>query len=90
MPDKSDTKSGQSLEVFWGSPEGVEIVWADNLHLQRVNNQYYLTFGQVRPPVAEGIERIVAEIRPVARLVVTKDALKRITDLLAKGLKDPE
>ena len=80
------------MEVFWGKPEHLEPIFADNLHLQRINDQFYLTFGQIVPPLVEGSpnERMVAEIRPVARMIVTKDALGRISELLVRNLKSEE
>jgi hypothetical protein len=95
MVDKPDPKLGEGEglppQVFWGDANQLEPVLADNLLLQQVNEQFYLTFGQVRPPaVTDSVERVVMEIRPVARLIVTEGALHRIVDLLTRSLKPKE
>lgn len=78
-----------TLEVFWGDADAVEPVFADNLALQRVNEQFYLTFGQIRLPATSAVtDRTVAEIRPVARLIIPKDALHRVAELLTRNLPD--
>ena len=92
MADKPETKGSQpALEAYWGKADHLEPVLVDNLHLQRVNNQYYLTFGQIRLPLVEApTERVVAEIRPMTRLIIPRDALRRIVELLSRTLKHEE
>jgi hypothetical protein len=90
-PEAKGTDEGVSIDVYWGSGEDLEPIYADQLHLQSINQQYYLTFGQLRPPlVKEGVpvDKIVAEIRPVAKLIVTREAFKRIAKLLNKHMKE--
>ena len=63
-------------------------MFADNVLLQRVGDQFYLTFGQVRLPAIQGpVKRGVAEIRPMVRVIIPKDALERIADLLTRSLQ---
>jgi len=96
MPNKPEEKHitapQASIDVFWGKGEALEPIFADNLHLQRINDQFYLTFGQVRLPLIETnpAERVVAEIRPVVRLIVPKDALQRVVNMLSRNLKPGE
>jgi hypothetical protein len=92
MAEKTVTKGGQPvLEMYWGQADHLEPVFADNLHLQRLNNQFYLTFGQIRlPAAAPGTERVVAEIRPLVRLVIPRENLKQIANLLSRNLKSSE
>ena len=87
-PEAKPVAGEQTLEVYWGSAEHLEPIFADNLHLQRIGDLFYLTFGQVRVPVLEGeqTKRLVAEIHPMARMIVPKAALDRIADLLHRTL----
>ena len=87
-PGESPLGVQGSLESFWGNADQLDLVFVDNIHVQRINDQFYLTFGQVRPPVEIPPSRMVAEIRPVARLVVPRDALTKIVELLGRLTKD--
>ena len=77
-----------TLEVVWSSGDDIPLVYVDNMAMIRIKDRFYLTFGHVRPPVgkAEGTAR--AELKPVGRFVIERDALKRITSVLNKHLAD--
>jgi len=90
MPKKPGAATGKvPMKMYWGKADGLDPVFADNLHLQRVNDQCYLTFGQIRPPmVLSGPPKdIEAEIRPIVRIIVSREALQRMADLLSRNLK---
>jgi hypothetical protein len=75
------------IELVWRtSDDEPAATFADNLHVRRINEQVYLTFGQVIPPFdlesAKPGQAVRAEIRRVARVVVTVETLKRIVNLL--------
>lgn len=81
------TKQGE-IRVHWGSVDSLDLLFADNVHLALVNDQFYVTFGQTRVPVAEDMGSTQAEIRPVSRLVISKDAFKKIASLLARYVEE--
>jgi hypothetical protein len=88
---KTDTKQVEpkpqiKLELQWGDAEHLEPIFVDNIHLARVNDQFYLTFGQIRLPV-KGVTSSSGELRPMVRLVLTKDTVEKITVLLARNLE---
>lgn len=79
----------RTLKLVWQQEDSIESVFADSMHLAFVNNQYYLTFGQIAPPVvAEGAgPEVTAEIRKVTRIVVSDRTLKQILILLDRYSK---
>ncbi len=84
---KNDVQKGVRIEAHWGPVDDLEPVFADHLHVNRANDQFYLTFGQTQVPVLDKPEApgaITAEIRPIARLIVPLNALERMRDLLRR------
>ena len=84
---ESDVQKGVRIETHWGPVDDLEPVFADHLHVNRANEQFYLTFGQTQVPVLDKTEApgaITAEIRPVARLIVSPNALEQMRDLLRR------
>lgn len=82
-------EQGIRMHARWVEGEGLEPLTAQHLHLSKVESQYYLTFGQLRPPVLDfenDADPIIAEIRPVVQLVVPEEALGRIGDLIMRYL----
>ncbi len=79
--------SGFRLEVTWVSAEDLEPVFVDNLHLALVNNQYYLTFGQLRLPMVFPDPPTKGRIHPVARFVIPREALQNIIALLRENVE---
>ena len=79
------------IQAKWSSGDHLDPMFCDHLHLSRINEQFYLTFGQLRPGIDQPdgtMSPITAEIRPLARLIVPSDALAKIVALLTKGI-DP-
>lgn len=75
------SKGGFQLEVTWAEGPNLEPVFVDNLHMAQVNNQYYLTFGQLRVPVGSTRR---GEIHPMACFVLSRESITRLVDLLGK------
>lgn len=76
---KVAVREGQRIQVQaqWSNADHLDPVFADNLHVMRLNEQFYLTFGQIRLPMTEAQDSMVGELRTMVRLVVPKDALQR-------------
>lgn len=87
-----DQASGTvNYRVYWSEDEDLDTVFVDNLFLQAVNEQVYLTFGQLQVPIGMDPEETAAvEIRPMARMVVSPAALKKIVKMLKTSLDDME
>ena len=86
--EKPKERGAPRLRAVWNNEVAshLEQLFADNLHLAQVNDQFFLTFGQTRVPIIEvenQSEAMIAEIRPVAKLVIPKVAFERIAKLFA-------
>ena len=80
---------GIPLSPRWVPADDLPLVLAEHLHLALINNQYYLTFGQVNPPVHEHpTPGAPANIRPIARIVVPKASLPGIVRLLKQAVDE--
>lgn len=73
----------QKFEVRWSSDHDVGQVYVDEMLVQVVNERAYITFGQIRMPLAiTPSDAAQVEIRPMARLIVSVDTLKRMLAVL--------
>lgn len=73
----------QTFAVSWSSDQDVGQVYVDEMLIQIVNERAYVTFGQIRMPLAtKPSETARVEIRPVARLIVSVETLKKMLDVL--------
>jgi hypothetical protein len=71
------------VRAKWSDDADQNVVFADEVHFINVGDRCYLTFGQVRLPVTTGSpDGIVAEIQPVAKIVITQELLHKFVDLL--------
>lgn len=90
MADQSQPEEVQ-LQLIWSTPVDLEPVYVDNMLLQKANEQYYVTFGQVRLPVSQAAPaNATLEIRPVVRIIVSSQALRGMLEVLNRsiGLKE--
>jgi hypothetical protein len=79
-------------------PDQVPLVWADNpelktihanhLWLSRQEGDIFLTFGELPPVPAPGVDKLPEKvfIRPVARIAVSPLALARMAKLLQDNI----
>lgn len=87
----SDVQKGIRVEAHWGAAHDLEQVFADHLHVNRANEQFYLTFGQTQVPVLDKTEApsaVTAAIRPVARLIVPLRSVEAMQDLLRRMITE--
>jgi len=80
---------GLAAKLRWSAGEDLDPVFADQMHLARMNDQYYLTFGQARILTALGAPESV-EVRPVGRFIIPKRTLEQLVALLKRGLEEWE
>ena len=98
MPAKkraAEPKRTTQFKARWKSNVEVETVFADNLLLQKINDQYFLTFGSIQTPVLEFEEfpkdlSSVGEIRPVIRIALTQGGFARIAQLMLRHASPSE
>lgn len=87
---KSKAKAqNPSIRVHWGNTEDLETVFVDNLYFQVINDQVYLTFGEVRVPLDPDVTDVV-EIRPMMRLITTPRAARKMVEVMSNSLKNLE
>lgn len=74
--------------VEWNDARELPLLAAEQLHVRVVQGRYYLTFGQLNLPVFEGPppDDFIAEIRPVARLVLSTTDVESIVRVLSQVL----
>lgn len=95
MPDEaraSKPMQEMQLKLAWSGGSDLDPMFVDQAHLARIEDQFYLTFGQVRvtsAPISDQ-EPAYAEIRPMVRLVIPKEAMARLLELLQGGLTPDE
>jgi len=73
----------RQFAVEWGNDLTVEQVYVDEMMCQLVDERAYVTFGQARFPLqpAADEQTPLVEIRPVIRLIITQEKLRKIADL---------
>jgi hypothetical protein len=80
---------GYPVHPVWVEAQELKPIFADQLQVTRIGDVFHLTFGQVlvglghkeEPGSTPGIE-------PVVRVVISREALARMADLLTKVKKD--
>ena len=79
----------KGITLKWGDASQVPLTFADNLHWRTTPDRCYLTVGQVYLPVREAPfpSDYAVDILPVARLVLTPDALRMWAAELAAAVK---
>lgn len=72
------------IQLVWNNAPEVPQVFADEALLQVVGDKIYLALGQVQvPPTADFPgETPSLDVRPVARLVLTRDAFQKLAAML--------
>lgn len=82
--EKSSPKQLPKVKVVWDDVTDLAPILADELNVLQVNDRVYLTFAQVRFPLVEdpGPAEVVAHIRPMVRIAVSKDAWAKMLQLL--------
>ena len=72
----------------WGDPRMLDVTVVDELQYQETEDRCYLTFGQVRLPSTAVVDPadVLATIQPVARIVLTKNALTKMLSVLNESM----
>jgi hypothetical protein len=87
----AEGKRGEvQAQAVWVDTEEPEPAFVDEVYIQGVADRFYLTFGQIRLPLAAEEGPVTAQIRAVARVIVPKESLRRIVDALSRTLSQAE
>ena len=83
-----DRRQERRSQTYWVAATQLEPRFADHVQLTRVDRHYHLTFGQSRVPIAREASEptAVAEIQPVARLILPEEVTIRLADALQQEL----
>lgn len=80
---------GLAVKTRWREPEGMEHAFVEHLHIHRIDEKFFLTFGRMDVPLSgfEGDEDSPeAWIEPVARFVVPLPAMQNIQKVVNRVL----
>lgn len=80
--------SGASrVSAKWGDPEGLPLLFAQNLHWRALADHCYLTFGEMELPLVDGPlpDGTTIEIRPIVRIAATPEAIRAWAALLTQA-----
>lgn len=76
-------------QAYWGNAEELEPRFADHVQLSRVESHYHLTFGQSYVPITtDSGTAPVNEIRPIARMIIPQEVIRRMITLIEQNAKD--
>lgn len=87
--EENQGDAGYPAKMVWSAGPELDAVFTDQMHLAKINDQFYLTFGQIRilswpgEPPESG-----TEIRPIARVIIPKSAMAKFVALLQSGLNE--
>jgi hypothetical protein len=83
-----DRRSMRRSQTYWVAGEHLESRFADHVQVTQVDEHYHLTFGQSRIPISrEATETAsVAEVLPIARLILPEDVIKRLAITLSEKM----
>jgi hypothetical protein len=85
---KSASKAGSAqIAAAWGDSSSLEQIYVDELLVTLAKGRAYLTFGQLAIASSPDVSKASAEIRPVARLVVSRESLRPMIDVLNQLLE---
>lgn len=96
---KQKTLKGKALPVEWHIPDGIPIRYATNMVVQKLENEYLLSFFEIRPPLIlgtpeqisvklEGLKSITANC--VAQIFIAQNKMPEFVKALNSVIIDAE
>src|SRR3972149_5297580 len=78
-----------SVPVQWGIPDSLPTVYANQLIITHAGSEFYLIFGELVPPtiLGEGNLPEKVDIKPVAKVAVSPEAMLRFAEVIASNVK---
>ena len=78
-----------TARLVWVDSLDVEPRIVDELHVQNIGGRIYLTLGQTRVPIVQPQDgTAVAEVRPIAKILVAPDFLAKVHKVIGHVLSD--
>ncbi len=94
MPRKVNAHKSERIEIRtrWGSSDHLPTLYANELLITHAGREVYIVFGETIPPLVLKKEDLPAEltIKPVARIAVSRDAMKKFADAIITNLRKLE
>lgn len=76
-------------QAVWGTSDALEPRFADHVQIAKVESHYHLTFGQSHVPITGDSGAIpVHDIRPIARMIIPNDVIRRLMTLIQTNPPD--
>jgi hypothetical protein len=73
-------------QAVWVDADALAPQFADHVQLSRVESHYHLTFGQSHVPITKDSGTApVNEIRPIARMIIPQDVIRRMITLIEQN-----
>jgi hypothetical protein len=74
------------IPVHWGAADNLQTLYANQLFITRAGPEFYLVFGELVSPLAFNSSELPSslEIKPIARIVVSPDAILKFSDVISK------
>ncbi len=97
MARKPKQKDGSrvTIPVEWPDTVDLPAVYANQLHIQHTGNEFFLTFGELQPPIVVGSEEERQEklgaipaitVRPVAKIAISPPAMMAMADVIRENV----
>lgn len=84
-----DRRKIKRPQAVWVDADALAPQFADHVQIARVESHYHLTFGQSQVPItADSGTAAVNEIRPIARMIVPKEVIRRMITMIEQNSPD--
>ena len=92
MPTEKETNAkldGKVVKLIWPPAEELHGLYANQMLVAHGEGEFHLIFGQLTPPFAMSQEEIPDQvtIKPIAKIVVTPQFLRKIISTLIKNIE---
>jgi len=93
---KQKDGSHVTIPVEWPDTVDLPAVYANQLHIQHTGNEFFLTFGELQPPIVVGSEEERQEklgtipaitVRPVAKIAISPPAMMGMADVIRENVE---
>ena len=86
--EAKDDSGARLVRLEWGTPSTMPMIAADEVFIQDLGDRVFLTFGQLHLPLSTTLVPEEIQVVPVARLVLTRDAMQKFRALIADRAND--
>ena len=98
MPRKTNPNGQRKVEepveipTRWEAGEQLPTVYANQLLITHAGPEFYITFGELIPPLALKKEELPdkIEIKAVARIAVSREAMRAFAEVINTNLRNLE